>query len=216
MRKFSLVFILSVFCVLALGAQTVQFEEVVGRVQYRNPGASWVNAQVGQTIDIGATISTGFGARASVNLAGNSLEVTQMTRVTVRELSQSGNNTNTRLDLETGRIRARVRSSEGATNDFQLRSSRSTAAVRGTDFEYSGFELIVYEGLVAFFNRYNQERPIGENQASSTDGSSIPTDPEAERLAGATASANTGGLDTANFGNRGSNTGGIIVIIPEN
>jgi hypothetical protein len=85
------------------------------------------------------------------------------------------------LNLNVGRMSARVRSSDGRTQDFQVRSPVSTAAVRGTDFEFDGAELIVQEGEVAFMNNYGQQRRVRGGEKSSTDGEpGGPSDPADE------------------------------------
>ena len=70
----------------------------------------------------------------------------------------------TELFLRVGRVKAEVRQREGLQQDFRLSSPVSTAAVRGTSFEYDGVNLQVLEGLVAIANAYGQSIAVSGGQ----------------------------------------------------
>ena len=102
-----------------------------------------------------------------------------------------------------GRVRANVRTAEGRSADFEVRTPLSTAAVRGTQFEYDGWSLSVSEGVVEFANLLGQTRTVGAGEISVTTGTDLPSDP-ADEQAGAT------DLEGGALGGSGS-SGTIIV-----
>jgi hypothetical protein len=133
-------------------------------------------------VSIGSTISTGFGARAEIEAGEATLSVSPLTRLTIEELAREQNNQRTDLFLGVGRVRANVRTGEDTTHDFQLRSSVSTAAVRGTEFEYDGFWVRGFTGTVVFVSPEGITQTVQEGDFSSFDGPSPqPTSPRQER-----------------------------------
>jgi hypothetical protein len=77
-----------------------------------------------------------------------------------------------------GDVQASVKNASGAPPDFQIRSPISTAAVRGTQFTFDGYTLVVHEGTVAFFNRMGQLIYVQHGQNSETNGESSPNEPD--------------------------------------
>jgi hypothetical protein len=159
-----------------------EFSAVDGKVEIRPAGGgAWSAAEVGMEIDNDTVISTGFNASATIDVGDSSVSVEQLTRMVFEEIVQRSDAVETRLNLNVGRMSARVRSSDGRSQDFQVRSPVSTAAVRGTDFEFDGVELVVQEGEVAFMNNYGQQRRVRGGEKSSTDGEpGGPSDPADE------------------------------------
>lgn len=162
-------------------------QEFTGKVTFLEPGGGWQDAFPGAAVRSGTTVSTGFNSRAILDLGSSKIEVKALTRMTLAELVRQGNTVTTTLDLNIGRVRATVETAEGATHDFKLLSSISTAAVRGTDFEYDGEILTVFDGEVVFFNSINQKRTVGRGETSRTNGLDTPTSGEAARQETATA-----------------------------
>jgi hypothetical protein len=93
----------------------------------------------------------------------------------IQELAEKEGTLSTELFLRVGKVKAEVKSVEGLTQDFKLRSPVSTAAVRGTDFEFDGVTVTVINGMVSFSNSYNQTRSVGGGEDSSTDGTNLPS-----------------------------------------
>jgi hypothetical protein len=102
------------------------------------------------TISRGTTISTGFGSRALLDLGNAVLNVQPLTRLRLEELIQKEGTVQTDLFLRVGKVKAEVKSVAGLQQDFKLRSPVSTAAVRGTEFDYSGYDIVVINGEVIY------------------------------------------------------------------
>lgn len=164
-------------------AQTATVSAVSGKVEVRAPGGDWQAARVTQTVPIGSTISTGFGATAELEVGEATLSVSPLTRLTIEELARNAEGRQqTDLFLGVGRVRADVRSGEDTTHDFQLRSSVSTAAVRGTEFVYDGFWVRGLEGTIIFQSPTGLEQPVSQGDFSSFDGPAPePSNPRQER-----------------------------------
>lgn len=159
-----------------------EFSEVNGKVEIQTTsGGAWESAEVGMTIDNDTMISTGFNASATITMGASTVTVNQLTRMVFEEIVERSDTVETRLNLNVGRMSAKVRSSDGRSQDFVVRSPISTAAVRGTGFNYDGEELDVVEGEVIFTNRFGQQRAVSRGQKSTTTGEAgSPTAPQDE------------------------------------
>lgn len=156
--------------------------KMMGKVEFRPPGAGWQPAEEGVRVPLEATISTGFKSSAVLDLGSSELFVSQLTRMTVLELADTGGEVSTSLFLDTGRIRADVK---GASRDqlFQVQSPVATAAVRGTSFTFDGFKVQVLSGTVEFFNAVGERVTVSEGAASTVIETDAPTAPETEQAA---------------------------------
>lgn len=134
--------------------------EVTGKVEIKVSGADWTPAEKGMSISAGTVISTGFGAQAVLDLDGSTLLVRPLTRMRLDELVEKEGTVNTDLFLRVGKVRAEVKSTAGRKQNFTLRSPVSTAAVRGTSFEYDGPTIVVFSNAVMFANALNQGRTV--------------------------------------------------------
>ena len=134
--------------------------EVTGKVEIKVPGGDWTSAEEGTSIAAGTMISTGFGAQAVLDLDGSTLLVRPLTRMRLDELVEKEGTVNTELFLRVGKVRAEVKSTAGLKQNFTLRSPVSTAAVRGTSFEYDGPTIVVFTNAVLFTNILNQGRTV--------------------------------------------------------
>lgn len=178
--RFLVTAVLLMFAALGVFAQSATFEAVSGKVEIRRAGGSWEPARVGMAIDRETTISTGFGASATLDVADNTLEVEQLTRMTLVSLVESSDQVDTEVFLGVGRVSANVRTAERRQN-FEVRSPMSTAAVRGTRFRFDGQRLQVFEGTVAFANSYGQSQSVGAGQQSTiTEAGAGPSSPQDE------------------------------------
>ena len=144
-----------------------RLQSITGSVYILNGEGIWEPGSVGMALGSGDTISTGFGSTASIEMGDSMLRVDPVSRLTVEELTRVNGTISTQLYLHLGRIRAEVHSAEGLKNDFRLRSTASTASVRGTEFEYDGKNLYVDEGDVALTNLIGQAHSVREGQQSS-------------------------------------------------
>lgn len=171
-KSILLIFIFLVTALLPVYSINASFSEVNGKVEVKIFG-SWKSAKVGTMIPEGATISTGFGSKAVIKIGDNVLEVKQLTRLTLKELLEKEDTISTDLYLSVGKIGAKVKTSQGRRQSFKISSPVSTAAVRGTSFEYDGYTLTVEEGVVEFFNLLFQRRNAAAGSSFSTAGDDI-------------------------------------------
>jgi hypothetical protein len=162
----AIVIALFVLAVVDVGAQSrAAFRTVTGKVEVQNPGeTAWLPASAGMEVPIKATISTGFGGGAVLELGASTLTVRQLTRLRIDQLSIQNKVTTTNLVMPVGRIRADVKAAPGTTTDFKLRSPVSTASVRGTGFETDGAYLSVFEAVVAFLSESGISINVGTGE----------------------------------------------------
>lgn len=153
-------------------------KETRGKVELKAPGGGWRTAEVGMEVGTGTTISTGFNSTAEIAIGNSILQVRALTRMALDELIEKEGTINTELNLKVGKVKAEVRTTGGLLNNFKLRSPQSTAAVRGTVFEYDGYTLSVDEGSVVFSNNLGQVRMVATGEQSGTDGYTIPDNVE--------------------------------------
>jgi hypothetical protein len=134
---------------------------------------------VGTTIPKGSSISTGFKSTALLEMGESSLAVNQLTRMTLEELARQAGVQQTNVFLRVGRVSAQVKTTTGIKHDFKLRSPVSTAAVRGTDFEYNGWLLVVTDGEVTLTSPGGSTRLVIAGEKGYTDGLSLTTGEDA-------------------------------------
>ena len=157
---------------------SASIQSTTGKVEIKRPGEGWIAANQGMNIDSGATISTGFNSKAIIMIGESVLEVKALTRMELEELVEQEGVIDTKLHLKVGKVKADVRSTEGLRNNFRLRSPVSTAAVRGTLFQYDGYTLWVEEGTVVMGNSIGQSRSVFQGEESDTDGYTPPASGE--------------------------------------
>ncbi|RKX76659.1 MAG: hypothetical protein DRP87_11250 [Spirochaetes bacterium] len=153
MRK-AILFSILFFLVVLPGftQQSAKITDITGKVELKSAGADWLPARVGMEVSVGTIVSTGFNSSAVLDLGSSVINVKQLTRMTLEELIQKEGTINTSLFLRVGEVKANVKSVEGLTHDFTLKSSTSTASVRGTEFEYDGFVVKVVDGVVTLYD----------------------------------------------------------------
>ena len=163
--------------VLDVGAQSrVAFKTVTGKVEIQNPGEqTWQPASTGMEVPVQATISTGFGGSAVLEMGASTLTIHQLTRLRIDELTTQNNVARTNVFMPVGRIRAEVKSTAGSKTDFTLRSPDSTAAVRGTGFESDGVRLQVFESVVTFSSQSGISTDVHQGETGVAAGGGPPT-----------------------------------------
>ena len=218
MKKLSIaVILLIIFSIPTFAAVKAVIKDTKGKVEIKMPLKRWQPARRGMVVPKNALISTGFHSTAVISMGRTILRVRQLTRLKLQELIEKQGTVSTKLFLRVGKIRATVKSSKGLRQNFKLKSPVSTAAVRGTDFEYDGVNLKVKEGVVQFFNLLAQRRDIAAEEQSDTDGYSTPSSGEDGRLAEGSVSPSTGGAGLTGTGglNGSSFTGTILIHLSE-
>ena len=158
-------------------ALTAVVLETAGKVEYKTPGADWLPAKVGTFLRKGTIVSTGFRSTASIKIGEAIVEVKPVTRLTLEDLVRTSGGTQTQLFLTSGRVKAEVTPSKTEIVSFKVRSTQATASVRGTGFEFDGFNLLGLHGKMDLRNNWGQFRVVngGEFTYLATDNSvSIP------------------------------------------
>ena len=168
MRK---ILVCAVLLIVALSTAAISQEKATiidlsGKVEVKNPGKGWVPARDGMEILGGTIISTGFGGTAVLDLGSSEIRIKQLTRMTLDELTEQEGTVSTQLTLNVGRVSAKVKTTEGLTHNFTLRSPTSTASVRGTEFDFDGFMIRVKDGRVSFLDETGTEELVFEGEIS--------------------------------------------------
>ncbi len=133
-----LVFCILFVCCAAVFAIDGTVIAVSGKVEIQKPNGDWAELKEGDTIPEGSIISTGFKSQADVKLGGSKLTVHQLTRVTLRELTEGENKVTTDLFLDAGALDANVKPLNNKANGFQIQTPVVTSSVRGTVFSVDG------------------------------------------------------------------------------
>jgi hypothetical protein len=150
-------FFLLMLCILSpitTAAQELQavVREFSGKVEVKQPGQDWQPVELNMVISKGATVSTGFASRLLLALGQTEISVRPLTRMVLRELIKQESTNTTSLVLRVGKVNAKVKAATGEKNDFTIRGPASTAAVRGTEFDYDvnvDDRTTVHEGFVS-------------------------------------------------------------------
>jgi hypothetical protein len=156
-------------------------KEITGKVEIKPAEGAWRSAKAGVTLSQGYSISTGFDSTAVLEIGQSVLRVRALTRMRLEELLQKEGTVSTGLYLSVGKVKAEVKTVAGVPQKFMLKGPVSTAAVRGTDFEFDGFTVKVTNGVVVFINIAGQSRGVSAGEDSSTDGAQPPTSGDQEK-----------------------------------
>jgi hypothetical protein len=201
MKRWVTILFLSLALVSSLSAQLkVVVKEITGKVEVKPADGAWRPAKAGVTITQGYSISTGFDSTAVLEIGQSVLRVRPLTRMKLEELVQKEKTVSTGLYLSAGKVKAEVKTAAGVPQQFTLKGPVSTAAVRGTEFEFDGFTVKVTNGIVAFINTVGQSRGVAEGEDSSTDGMRVPTTGDQEKEWRSQINPYTSPTDTNPFG----------------
>jgi hypothetical protein len=170
-------------------------KEFSGKVEIKEPTKNWTPVSLNMTLVKGTTVSTGFGSRLVIDMGASRVTVGPLTRMLLEDIVKKESTNTTKLVLAVGKVNASVKSTAGERIDFTVTGPTSTAAVRGTEFSYDGYTLMVTESIVEFVNLLAQARNVSAGETSYTDGSSFPTSGELGLIGNSTVNgASTGGL----------------------
>lgn len=169
MRSFVICAVLLTLAVEFSAAQTATVVSASGRVETRVQGGPWRPIAAGDRLPVGADISTAFHSRATIDIGGNLVHVEPLTRVAIASFVRDDAVSATELNLRVGRVAAEVRTAEGLSQEFRLRSTQSTASVRGTRFVFDGSELKVLQGKVQLSNLVQQTRTVRAGQVTRSE-----------------------------------------------
>jgi len=150
MRKLVLAFLLTGLCLCAF-AQNGVIRQVSGTVELKRAGdTGYVPAKAGDLVSGNTIISTGFKSSALIEIGGATITVRPVTRLTVTEISASGNDESLQVSLRTGSVQVAVTPPAGGRASTTVRSPNATASVRGTNFYFDARNLHVTQGTVLF------------------------------------------------------------------
>jgi hypothetical protein len=202
-RTVFLCMILGLVIAASVGAQALQatVKEVSGKVEVKAGNADWQAVAANMVIAQGSTLSTGFNSRLVLMIGQTQLIVKPLTRLLLEELVKRESTNVAGLALKVGKVNASVKSAAGERTEFTLKGPASTAAVRGTEFDYDGYALQVTEGIVQFFNLLSQQRAVGAGDTSETDGYNYPSSSETGKILDSNVGSPTGGASTGGGGN---------------
>lgn len=192
MRK-AIVSMLLLAAVALTAQERAVIKEISGKVEVKLSGADWTAAAAGQEIGKGDMLSTGFNSFLVLELGSSKIQMKPLSRMTLDELVKSEGTAKTAVNLRVGRVRVQVDKSDGLKHDFTVKTPVSTAAVRGTEFDFDGVRLRVLSGVVAFTSAGGQRRSVAGGESSSIAGGGAPGAPEAEALAETATEVSTSG-----------------------
>ncbi|MDC7227355.1 MAG: FecR domain-containing protein [Spirochaetales bacterium] len=211
-----LIILVVLLAALPLFAENAVVKETSGRVEIQLPGSSWQTASVGDSLPKGASISTGFGASAVLDVGASTLTVDALTRMKLEELIESQGAQTTGLFLRVGKVKAEVKRDQNLSHDFRLRSPSSTAAVRGTEFTFDGNSVKVSKGVVALISAsIDREVLVAAGESCTVSGSGKPNSPLAEKLKESTTQGNLEKKENSTAQNgsfQGGNAGGAPAV----
>lgn len=167
--------------------------KITGKADVQKDGA-WVALKAGEVLPVGATVSTGFRSELQLKIGPSTVVVKALTRLTLKDLVQTGGAATTDLYLAVGKIAADVNKSDTVTEQkFTVGSPVSTASVRGTSFTFDGVNLTVDRGVVDFSDlRGNTVQvPVGESARAVAGYQSTLVSPRDVAAQDATVQANT-------------------------
>ncbi|GEM_PF-5471963 len=174
MKRIILIAVLLIVASTLFAEVPAVIQEVYGKVSVKAPGRGWITAKPGTRIAKDYIISTGFNSKAVIKLGKSILVVKQLTRMKLSELIEKNGVLHTTLFLRVGKIKASVRKVKGLRQDFKVKSPISTAAVRGTEFEFDGKTLKVSNGIVSFVNNLGQKRSVNVGELAVMAGTGLP------------------------------------------
>ena len=171
MKKYLLFFLIFLFSApYIFSAESGTIKSLHGKVEIKSGSGAWEKAENGMEVKPGTLISTGFRSEAVLDLGSSEIQVKQLTRMSLDELSVKENTVKTNLNLRLGRIKADVKTSAGLKHDFTLRTPVSTAAVKGTVFTAGIRNLAVENGRISFTNRIGQVVTVSGGSSSVVTG----------------------------------------------
>ena len=151
MKRFKGLLVAAAFMIFGASAfaaeATVTF--VSGKVEVQR-GGKWIALNKGDTVSKSETISTGFQSEAKIKMMDSVMYLGPVTRVTLEELSTTGQQDNVNVFLKTGAARSQVRHVENKRVNYQVHTAVAVASCRGTDWIIDDSNnIICFDGIVA-------------------------------------------------------------------
>lgn len=169
-KRFLKLILTGLFLVLAITIYPQATVKVIqGFAQSKeNTSADWKPLKVGDKLQNGSIIYTGFKSTVIVQTVNATIEIKPLTQMTLASIIASENKITTDLELKYGKVKAEVNTNKETQTLFKVRSANSTASVRGTSFTFGEDELFVNHGTVLFTTDSNISLLVQKNESSST------------------------------------------------
>ncbi len=124
----------SSFCFADSGkAEVVSFS---GKVEYQT-SEGWIPLKIGDELNQGTIISTGFKSTVVLKIGGSSFTVAPLSRIEISKLVSNDTGHDTEMHLSTGKMKMDVKPVSGKSVSFKIKSPAATASIRGTSGEFS-------------------------------------------------------------------------------
>ena len=170
----SLIFTTLAFSSFAMTATVVSTK---GKAESQQNGNSWTPLKVGDTLDQGTVIQTGFKSELVLKIKESTITVSPLSRLTLQTLAEreglagAAAKDETAIFLDTGALKTNVQKSADRRVGFTVRSPVATASVRGTEFKFAtrfkAVALSAKNGRVAFWKNTRQsEAALNEAAAN--------------------------------------------------
>ena len=155
-------------------AAEVKVVSVTGKCEYEKNG-EWVALQVGQVLDQGTKIQTGFKSELVLTLTSekedSKMTIAQLSRMTISQLVSTEKLDKTNVYMDTGSVKAEINKNEDSKVNFTVTSPYATASVRGTILTYrnvvGGVSVVTERGHVAVWT--NDEDVDDEEEEESSE-----------------------------------------------
>ncbi|MCR4789507.1 MAG: FecR domain-containing protein [Treponemataceae bacterium] len=133
MKKLICAFLILALAFTAVFAQNMKASvvSVTGKVE-RQIGEDWIPLNVGDSLEAGTLISTGFKSNATIKFDGSVLDLAPLSRLTLSQLIEQEGSRDSSVYLDAGKIKANIKSSDNKRVNFTVNSPVATASVRGT------------------------------------------------------------------------------------
>ena len=181
MKIFKFTFILTSFLLVTSAVFSADLsatiQEISGNVELKRGAGAWTPVKVGDILNSGDSISTGFNSKAVMVLGDTSVLVAKdLTRLTLSELYEKEGTVVTDLFLDVGNITSEVHSSDLVANDFTVRNANSTASVRGTVIDVEilgdgrGMKVMAWDGIAEVTDIHTGRKArVGERKDDTGD-----------------------------------------------
>ncbi len=120
-----------------------------GKVEVQT-ATGWAPLKIGDEIQSGRVISTGFRSQAIIQVAGSSIVINQLSRLTLEQLTETNEAHESEVFIDLGSISADVQTSQNKRVGFVVNTPVATASVRGTAFDMGLAVIRVGRGQVDF------------------------------------------------------------------
>ncbi len=149
---------------------------VTGKVEVQT-ATGWEALSTGDEVQSGRVISTGFRSQAIIQIAGSSIVVNQLSRLTLEQLAETNDSHESEVFIDLGSISADVQTSQNKRVGFVVNTPVATASVRGTQFDMSISTLNVNRGLVDYNGKKGKSVSVSGGNSSGIGNKEVAANP---------------------------------------